>query len=131
MWVGGGRSANRLLSGDDIAAAKAWAARRPKDAPEPTELHLAFLRASEDEETGRVSAERRRLQEMAAAQEESDRRPLRSARRRSNARPTRRKRGHERAELSFGAQQRRSVCLCSECSVLRLNKRGMQRIRRV
>jgi hypothetical protein len=69
-WQVGGRSANRLLSGEDIAAAKAWAARRPKDAPSPTELHLAFLRASEDEEAARAGAERRRLDEMAAAQEE-------------------------------------------------------------
>src|SRR5262245_53660470 len=28
-WDRGGRPANRLLSGDDIAEAKAWAARRP------------------------------------------------------------------------------------------------------
>src|SRR6516165_99860 len=35
-WDRGGRPANRLLSGDDIADAKAWAARRPKGAPEPT-----------------------------------------------------------------------------------------------
>src|SRR5262245_46301135 len=31
-WHTGGRPANRLLSGGDITAAKAWAARRPKDA---------------------------------------------------------------------------------------------------
>jgi hypothetical protein len=69
-WEAGGHPANRLLSGGDIAAAKAWAAQRPKDAPEPTELHLAFLRASEDEETERASTERRRLAEIAAAQDE-------------------------------------------------------------
>jgi hypothetical protein len=33
-WDRGGRPTNRLLSGDDIAEAKAWAARRPKNAPE-------------------------------------------------------------------------------------------------
>jgi hypothetical protein len=69
-WDVGGRLAYRLLSGEDIAAAKAWAARRPKDAPEPTELHLAYLRASEDEDAARANAERRRLEEIAAAQEE-------------------------------------------------------------
>jgi hypothetical protein len=58
-WEVGGRPPNRLLSGSDIAAAKAWVARRPKDAPEPTDLHLAFLRASEDEEAARANAERR------------------------------------------------------------------------
>jgi hypothetical protein len=69
-WEVGGRPANRLLSGSDISAAKAWAARRPRDAPEPTALHLDFLRASEHEEAVRVSAERKRLDEMAAAQAE-------------------------------------------------------------
>ena len=49
-WDSRGRPANRLLSGDDIAEAKAWATRRPKNAPEPTALHLDFIRASEEEE---------------------------------------------------------------------------------
>jgi TIR domain len=48
-WDRGGRPANRLLSGGDIAEAKDWAARRPKNAPEPTALHLDFIRASEVE----------------------------------------------------------------------------------
>ena len=47
-WDKGGRPANRLLSGNDILDAKAWAARRPKGAPEPTALHLDFIRASEE-----------------------------------------------------------------------------------
>src|SRR5262245_794493 len=69
-WDKGGRPANRLLSGDDIAEAKAWAARRPKSAPEPTSLHLDFIRASEEEAEARSSAERKRLDEIAAAQTE-------------------------------------------------------------
>ena len=68
-WDKGGRPANRLLSGNDILEAKAWAARRPKSAPEPTALHLDFIRASEDEAETRSSAERRRLVEMASAQD--------------------------------------------------------------
>jgi len=48
-WDMGGRPANRLLSGDDIAEAKAWVTRRPKNAPEPTALHRDFIRASEEE----------------------------------------------------------------------------------
>ena len=55
-WDRGGRPANRLLSGDDIAEAKAWAARRPKSAPEPTALQLDFIRASEEEAEARLSA---------------------------------------------------------------------------
>jgi TIR domain len=46
-WDSGGRPANRLLSGADIATAKSWTARRPKEAPEPTALHLDFIAASE------------------------------------------------------------------------------------
>ena len=69
-WDVGGRPASRLLSGSDIAQAKAWAARRPKGAPEPTAIHLDFIRASEDEEASRASSERKRLEDMAAAQDE-------------------------------------------------------------
>jgi hypothetical protein len=71
-WDRGGRPANRLLSGDDIAEAKAWAARRPKNAPEPTALHLDFIRASEEEAEARSNAQRRQLEEMAAAQAERE-----------------------------------------------------------
>src|SRR5215831_7939202 len=35
-WDAGGKPANRLLYGADIASANAWAARRPTNAPEPT-----------------------------------------------------------------------------------------------
>jgi TPR repeat protein len=71
-WDRGGRPANRLLSGDDIREAKAWAARRPKNAPEPTALHLDFIRASEGEAEARSSAQRKQLAEMAAAQTERE-----------------------------------------------------------
>jgi TPR repeat protein len=67
-WDTGGRPANRLLSGDDIAEAKAWAARRPKSAPEPTALHLEFIRASQEEAETRLSEQRKQLEAVAAAQ---------------------------------------------------------------
>src|SRR5262245_15201821 len=72
-WDGGGRPSNRLLSGGGIGAAKAWAARRPKGAPEPTALHLDFIRASEswaveqENEARRQLAERERLLREAEA----------------------------------------------------------------
>ena len=69
-WDGRGRPGNRLLSGTDITDAKDWVARRPRDAPEPTALHLDFIRASEQEEALRSNAERLRLEQMAAAQAE-------------------------------------------------------------
>jgi TPR repeat protein len=71
-WDRGGRPANRLLSGDDIAAAKAWTACRPKNAPEPTALHLDFILASEEEAEARSNAQRKQLEEMAAAQTERE-----------------------------------------------------------
>ncbi len=71
-WDAGGRPANRLLSGDDIAEAKAWAARRPKSAPEPTALHLDFIRASEEEAEARSSEQRKQLEAIAAAQAERE-----------------------------------------------------------
>lgn len=67
-WQAASREANRMLSGSDIDAAKAWLSRRPKDAPDVTELHLSFIRASEEAEIERASTERRRLEEMATAQ---------------------------------------------------------------
>ena len=71
-WDRGGRPANRLLSGDDIAEAKAWVSRRPKRAPEPTALHLDFIRASEEEAETRSSAQRKQLEAIAAAQAERE-----------------------------------------------------------
>jgi len=70
-WDRGGRPANRLLSGDDIAEANAWAKRGPKSAPEPTPLQLDFIRASEEEAEARSSAQRKQLEAMAAAQAET------------------------------------------------------------
>jgi formylglycine-generating enzyme required for sulfatase activity len=72
-WEAAGRSASRLLSGPDVTAAKAWAARRPEDAPELTALHFDFIRASEDGEISRLNAERQRLDQIAAAQAERER----------------------------------------------------------
>jgi hypothetical protein len=63
-WDEGGRLANRLLSGDDIALAKAWAAARPANGPEPTVLQLDFIKASETEEARRQSVEAQRLREV-------------------------------------------------------------------
>jgi hypothetical protein len=67
-WDASERPINRLLSGNDIAAAKQWLARRPKDAPQATALHLDFISASERAEEDRRNAERRQLEEIASAQ---------------------------------------------------------------
>jgi TPR repeat protein len=71
-WDAGRRPANRLLSGNDILEAKAWAARRPRNAPELTTLHLDFIRAGEEEAEARSSAQRVQLAAVAAAQEQRE-----------------------------------------------------------
>jgi WD40 repeat protein len=72
-WIAAGRTPNRMLSGSDIAAAKAWVSARPTSAPAPTELHLEYLRASELDEDARQNAERQKLEEIATAQTERGR----------------------------------------------------------
>jgi WD40 repeat protein len=71
-WDAGGRIGDQLLRGSELAAYKAWRDRRPANAPELTALQRAFLGASEEEEANRAGAERKRLDEMAAAQAERE-----------------------------------------------------------
>jgi hypothetical protein len=71
-WDARGRNEALLLRGDELAAAKAWLAAQPQFAPEPTLLHHEFIKAAEDAETARTSAERQRLDEMATAQAERE-----------------------------------------------------------
>lgn len=66
-WAAAGRLENRMLSGSDIANAKAWLQRRPKDAPEPTELHRDYIQASDQAEVTRLSAERQRAEMLQRA----------------------------------------------------------------
>ncbi|MFT5448387.1 MAG: hypothetical protein ACI9DC_003571 [Gammaproteobacteria bacterium] len=66
-WEGAGRPENRLLIGADTVQAKLWLDRRPKDAPTPTELHRDFVQASEQVETTRRSAERKRAEALQRA----------------------------------------------------------------
>lgn len=63
-WNAAGRPENRLLSGSDIEAAKAWVAAKPADAPPPLELHHDFISASEHAENARLSVERKQAQEL-------------------------------------------------------------------
>lgn len=67
-WHAAGRSEERLLRGKELTEAKDWLNRKAANAPAPTDLQHAFLAASEDAETARASAERKRLEEMAAVQ---------------------------------------------------------------
>lgn len=67
-WELAGRPDNKLLFGTSIADAQAWASRRPRSAPEITQHHADFIRASEIAETERQNLERQRLEEIATVQ---------------------------------------------------------------
>lgn len=66
-WESSGRAENRLLYGGDIAAARAWQRRQPKDAPPPTEQHIDFIAESEVAEAARNSVERQRAENLQRA----------------------------------------------------------------
>jgi hypothetical protein len=71
-WDTGGRQKNRLLTGSDVADAKAWAARRPRDAPEPANLHVEFIAASESWQTEQQDEQRRQLAERERLVQEAE-----------------------------------------------------------
>ena len=58
-WDGRGRNEALLFRGDELAAAKSWLADPPQYAPEPTLLHHEFIKAGEDAEAARSTAERK------------------------------------------------------------------------
>jgi hypothetical protein len=63
-WQARGRPESLLLRGDDLDAARAWAARRKPAAPEITDPQRAFLNASQDAETSRLGKERQQIEDM-------------------------------------------------------------------
>lgn len=66
-WDTKGRAEALLFRAEELTAAKAWLAAPPQYAPEPTLLHHEFIKAGEDAEQARDSAERQRLEKLAAA----------------------------------------------------------------
>ncbi len=71
-WHYRGRLEPLLLRGSELDAAKEWLAGWQAPAPEPTELHRAFIGESEVQEAGRFAEERARLEAIALAQEERE-----------------------------------------------------------
>ncbi|MGB0508142.1 MAG: TIR domain-containing protein [Pikeienuella sp.] len=71
-WNTAGRTANRMLLGADIAQAKNWIENKPKDAPSPTDLHHDYIKASEQAEVQRTSAERERADKLESALHEAE-----------------------------------------------------------
>jgi formylglycine-generating enzyme required for sulfatase activity len=61
-----------LLRGEELAAAKTWLGSQPKFAPDPTLLHHEYIKAAEDAEAARTSAEKQRLDQIAAALNERE-----------------------------------------------------------
>jgi WD domain, G-beta repeat len=72
VWEVKGRPADLLIRGSELAARLAWRDQRRGNAPALTDLQRAFLAASEEEQSLRENAERKRLVEMAAAQVERE-----------------------------------------------------------
>lgn len=66
-WRSRGQPESLLLRGDELASAAVWLKGQPQFAPEPSLLTLDFLKASEDAEAARSSAESRRLERERAA----------------------------------------------------------------
>jgi hypothetical protein len=66
-WLDATKADNRLLSGKDIADAKAWLAHSSSEGLQPTELHRDFIQASDQAEALRVSAERQRAETLQRA----------------------------------------------------------------
>src|SRR5215813_1543796 len=71
-WHERGRSDALLLRGEDLLAARSWLQTQPQFAPEPSLLAHAYIKASEEAEDARSSAQRRQLAEIAAAQQERE-----------------------------------------------------------
>ncbi|MEM6925467.1 MAG: toll/interleukin-1 receptor domain-containing protein [Myxococcota bacterium] len=69
-WDARERSEALLLRGEELEATKGWFAGWKGGEPAPTELQQAFLNASEAAQQAQFSEERRRLAEVAAAQDE-------------------------------------------------------------
>jgi hypothetical protein len=67
-WQGKGRIEALLLRGDEIANAKVWTQRRPKDAPEPTLLQREFIAESEKAEQARIALEKAQAAAMKNAE---------------------------------------------------------------
>jgi hypothetical protein len=71
-WERGGRSENRLMSGEDIAQAKTLIANRPRNGPDITPLQLDFIRASEAAEIARNDAIRGQIEERSRLLKEAE-----------------------------------------------------------
>jgi formylglycine-generating enzyme required for sulfatase activity len=66
-WDARGRADAMLMRGEELSAAKDWLKGQPKYAPDPTLLQHEFIKAGEDAEAARMTAERQALEREKAA----------------------------------------------------------------
>jgi formylglycine-generating enzyme required for sulfatase activity len=78
-WDVRGRPESLLLRADDLDAAQKWMANRKPAAPEITDAHRAFVKASEEAETTQLGKERAQLEVIRRAQEATARQQRRIA----------------------------------------------------
>lgn len=67
-WDDSDRDTDLLVRGSELEACNSWRDRRPANASELTVLQRDFLAASDEQEAARANTERRRLEEVGAAQ---------------------------------------------------------------
>ena len=68
-WTTANASAELLLRGSALKAVQQWVQSKPATAPDLTPMHLAYIRASEEEETRLINNELQRLKEIETAKE--------------------------------------------------------------
>ena len=66
-WDATGRPGAQLLRGDEIALADQWISSRPRQSPEPSQLHLAFLQASRDADLAEKAAKEEQIRQLRRA----------------------------------------------------------------
>jgi TIR domain len=74
--AGSARAEALLLRGGALAEAELWISRRPREAPEPTELHRTYVQESRKAEQARAEAERLQLARTRRLQRVGARRPF-------------------------------------------------------
>ncbi len=67
-WAENGRTQDLLLKGQAVGEARQWLQRQPRDGPQPSDLHRAFIAASEDAAHERELQARREVEVSASGE---------------------------------------------------------------
>ena len=71
QWENSGRPPEKLLTGDELVAAKRWRANQPPTAPGPSDIHLAYIDVSENPDSAAEAASQPLLEMAEAAPAEN------------------------------------------------------------